>query len=221
MDLCAPIRVSSINGRKYILVILDDYFWFTWVKFLRSKDEVPEFEINFLKMIQVCLNVTVRNIRTDNGTEFVNQTLKAYYEEVRISHQTSVAHSTTEWYCQKMEPFFSRSCLNHVDLFKGSVISLGRGSRDNFEDLGKLKLKVDIGIFVGYAPAKKAFRIYNKRTYLIIETIHVDFDELSAIASKQFSSGPEPKLLTPGTISSGLMLNIPSLTPYVPPTKND
>ncbi|GKB64762.1 hypothetical protein Tco_0920948, partial [Tanacetum coccineum] len=55
----------------------------------------------------------------------------------------------------------------------------------------------------------------------IIETIHVDFDELSAMASKQFSSGLGPKLLTPGTISSGLVPNIPSSTPYVPPTKNN
>nr|GEV57233.1 integrase, catalytic region, zinc finger, CCHC-type, peptidase aspartic, catalytic [Tanacetum cinerariifolium] len=55
------------------------------------KDEVLEFMIKFLKMIQVRLNVTVRNIKTDNGTEFFNQTLKAYYEEVRISHQTYVA----------------------------------------------------------------------------------------------------------------------------------
>ncbi|GKC19637.1 retrovirus-related pol polyprotein from transposon TNT 1-94 [Tanacetum coccineum] len=89
------------------------------------------------------------------------------------------------------------------------------------EDLGKLKPKADIGIFVGYAPAKKAFKIYNKRTRMIIETIHVDFDELTAMDSKQFSSGPEHKLLTPGTISSGLMQNIPSSTPYVPPIKND
>ncbi|GKA11983.1 retrovirus-related pol polyprotein from transposon TNT 1-94 [Tanacetum coccineum] len=93
MDLCRPMGVQSINGRKYILVIVEDFFWFTWVKFLRSKDEVPEFVIKFLKMIQVRLNATVRNIRTDNGTEFVNQTLRAYYEEVGISHQTSVART--------------------------------------------------------------------------------------------------------------------------------
>ncbi|GJX03910.1 retrovirus-related pol polyprotein from transposon TNT 1-94 [Tanacetum coccineum] len=43
--------------------------------------------------IQIRLNATVRNIKTDNGTEFVNQTMKAYYEEVRISHQTSVART--------------------------------------------------------------------------------------------------------------------------------
>ncbi|GJR25995.1 retrovirus-related pol polyprotein from transposon TNT 1-94 [Tanacetum coccineum] len=66
---------------------------FTWVKFLRSKDEVPEFLIKFLKMIQVCLNATLQNIRTDNGIEFVNQTLRAYYKDVGISHQTSVART--------------------------------------------------------------------------------------------------------------------------------
>ncbi|GJR08747.1 retrovirus-related pol polyprotein from transposon TNT 1-94 [Tanacetum coccineum] len=49
MDLCGPMRVQSINGKKYILVIVDDYLRFTWVKFLRSKDETPEFVINFLK----------------------------------------------------------------------------------------------------------------------------------------------------------------------------
>ncbi|GJS92357.1 retrovirus-related pol polyprotein from transposon TNT 1-94 [Tanacetum coccineum] len=68
MDLCRPMRVQTINGKKYILVIIDDYSRFTWVKFLRSKDEIPEFIIKFLKRIQVGLNKTVRNIRTDNGT---------------------------------------------------------------------------------------------------------------------------------------------------------
>ncbi|GJW87877.1 retrovirus-related pol polyprotein from transposon TNT 1-94 [Tanacetum coccineum] len=79
MDLCGLMRVESINGKKYILVIVNDYSQFTWVKFLRSKDEAPEFIIKFLKMIQVCLNETVRNIRIDNGTKFVNQTLRSYY----------------------------------------------------------------------------------------------------------------------------------------------
>ncbi|GKE92414.1 retrovirus-related pol polyprotein from transposon TNT 1-94 [Tanacetum coccineum] len=72
MDLCGPMRVTSVNGKKYILVIVDDYSQFTWVKCLRSKDEAAAFIINFLKMIQVRLKETVRRIRTDNGTEFVN-----------------------------------------------------------------------------------------------------------------------------------------------------
>nr|GFA54372.1 Gag-Pol polyprotein [Tanacetum cinerariifolium] len=52
MDLCGPMRVESVNGKKYILVIVDDYSRFTWVKFLRSKDETLDFIIKFLKMIQ-------------------------------------------------------------------------------------------------------------------------------------------------------------------------
>nr|GEW17693.1 retrovirus-related Pol polyprotein from transposon TNT 1-94 [Tanacetum cinerariifolium] len=93
MDLCGPVRVESVNRKKYILVIVDDYSRFTWVKFLRSKDEAPDFIIKFLKMIQVRLKVLVRRIRTDNETEFVNQTLREYYEEVGISHETSFARS--------------------------------------------------------------------------------------------------------------------------------
>ncbi|GKF52535.1 retrovirus-related pol polyprotein from transposon TNT 1-94, partial [Tanacetum coccineum] len=93
MDLCGPMRVASVNGKKYILVIVDDYSRFMWVKFLRSKDEAPDFIIKFLKMIQLRLKILVRHIRIDNGTEFVNQTLREYYEKVGISHETFVARS--------------------------------------------------------------------------------------------------------------------------------
>ncbi|GKC48727.1 retrovirus-related pol polyprotein from transposon TNT 1-94 [Tanacetum coccineum] len=174
--------------------------------------------------------LSMDNFRTDNGTEFVNQTLRASYEEVRISHQTSVARSVVS---------LGRSSRDSM-LYSKPIINLKRHNKTPYEllhdrkpdlsylhvfcalcyptndgeDLGKLKPKADIGIFVGYAPAKKAFRIYNKWTRMIIETIHVDFDELTAMASKKFSSGPGPKLLTLGTISSGLVQNIPSSTPH-------
>ncbi|GKB93272.1 retrovirus-related pol polyprotein from transposon TNT 1-94 [Tanacetum coccineum] len=149
MDLCGPMRLASVNGKKYILVIVDDYSRFTWVKFLASKDEAPDFIIKFLKMIQVRLNATVRNIRTDNGIEFVNQTLRSYYESV-----------------------------------------------------GKLQAKADIGIFIGYAPTKKAYQIYNQCTRCIMETIHIDFVEMPIMASEQFGSEPGLHLMTPATSSS-------------------
>ncbi|GJY35470.1 integrase, catalytic region, zinc finger, CCHC-type containing protein, partial [Tanacetum coccineum] len=76
------------------------------------------------------------------------------------------------------------------------------------EDLGKLQPTADIGIFVGYAPSRKGYRIYNKRTRRIMETIHVQFDELTEqMATVQLSTGPAPSFLTPGLISSGLVLN--------------
>ncbi|GKE64640.1 retrovirus-related pol polyprotein from transposon TNT 1-94 [Tanacetum coccineum] len=93
MDLCGLMRVSSINEKRYILVIVDDYSRFTWVRFLRTKDEAPEAIIKCIKNIQVCLNATVRNVLTDNRTEFVNQTLHEFYENVGFSHQTSVART--------------------------------------------------------------------------------------------------------------------------------
>ncbi|GJZ23423.1 retrovirus-related pol polyprotein from transposon TNT 1-94, partial [Tanacetum coccineum] len=89
------------------------------------------------------------------------------------------------------------------------------------EDSGKLTSIADIGFFVGYAPAKKAYLIYNRRTRLIMETIHVELNELTTMASEQFSSGPELQLMTPGTISLGLVQNSSPTTPHVPPTKNN
>nr|GFC56313.1 retrovirus-related Pol polyprotein from transposon TNT 1-94 [Tanacetum cinerariifolium] len=89
------------------------------------------------------------------------------------------------------------------------------------ENLGKLQPKADIGIFIGYALTKKAFRIYNQRTRRIVETIHVDFDELTLMASEQRSSGPALNKMTHGTISSGLVpITSPSMS-YVPPSQND
>nr|GEY19529.1 hypothetical protein [Tanacetum cinerariifolium] len=59
MDLCGLMHIERVNGKKYILIIVDDYSRFTWVKFLRSKDETLDFIIKFLKMIQVRLKVLV------------------------------------------------------------------------------------------------------------------------------------------------------------------
>nr|GFA46703.1 putative ribonuclease H-like domain-containing protein [Tanacetum cinerariifolium] len=89
MDLCRPMRIASINGKRYILVIIDGYSRYTWVHFLRSKDETPEVIIKFLKRITVLLQSPVIIIRTDNDTEFKNQMLKEYFDTVGISHQMS------------------------------------------------------------------------------------------------------------------------------------
>ncbi|GJU50664.1 retrovirus-related pol polyprotein from transposon TNT 1-94 [Tanacetum coccineum] len=92
---------------------------------------------------------------------------------------------------------------------------------NDHKDLGKFDAKADIRIFVGYTPAKKAFRIYNRRTWLISEIIHVMFDELTAMASKQFSSGPGLHSMTPTTSSTGLVSNTVSQQPCIPPIKDD
>ncbi|GJT48147.1 retrovirus-related pol polyprotein from transposon TNT 1-94 [Tanacetum coccineum] len=75
MDLCGPMRVESINGKKYVLVIVDDYSRYTWTHFLRSKDETPKVLIDFLRLVQRGLHAQVRTVRTDKGMEFLNKTL--------------------------------------------------------------------------------------------------------------------------------------------------
>ncbi|GKE16017.1 retrovirus-related pol polyprotein from transposon TNT 1-94, partial [Tanacetum coccineum] len=201
MDLCGPMRVASVNGKKYILVIVDDYSRFTWVKCLRSKDEAPNFIIKFLKMIQVRLKVLVRRIRIDNRTEFVNQTLREYYEKVGISHETSVARSPQQNGVverrNRMLIEDARTMLIYAKapLFLWAEVvataSLCYPTNDS-ENLGKLQLKVDI-----------------------------DFDELTVMASEHSSSRPAHHEMTPATISLGLVPNPPPSIPYVPPLRTD
>ncbi|GJW69098.1 retrovirus-related pol polyprotein from transposon TNT 1-94 [Tanacetum coccineum] len=87
-----PMRVASINRKRYILVIVKDYSRFT-CKFLKTKYEAPAAIIKCIKNIQVRLKAIVWNVRTDNGTKFVNQTLREWYENVGITHQTSIART--------------------------------------------------------------------------------------------------------------------------------
>ncbi|GJZ30685.1 integrase, catalytic region, zinc finger, CCHC-type containing protein [Tanacetum coccineum] len=249
MDLCGPMRVQSIKGKKYILVIVDDYSRFTWVKFLRSKDETPEFVTNFLKQIQVGLNKTVRFIRTDNGTEFVNQVMSEYYEGVGIFHQKSVPRTpqqngvverrnrtlveaartmmifskapmflwaeavATACYTQNRSLIHTRHNKTPYELVHDKkpdltffrVFGALCYPTNDSENLGKFQAKADIGIFVGYAPSRKGYRIYNKRTRRLMETIHVTFDEMhQSMAPVRISSGPEPIMMTPGQLKSGL-----------------
>ncbi|GJZ65013.1 integrase, catalytic region, zinc finger, CCHC-type containing protein [Tanacetum coccineum] len=84
MDLCGPMRVASINRKKYILVIVDDYYRFTCVYFLHTKDENSEIIKNLIARVQLNFNAKVCKIRTNNGTEFKNATLKAHYEKLGI-----------------------------------------------------------------------------------------------------------------------------------------
>ncbi|KAJ9541350.1 hypothetical protein OSB04_027856 [Centaurea solstitialis] len=93
MDLCGPMRVQSINGRKYVLVIVDDFSRYTWVNFLRSKDGASDIIISFIRNVQVRLQLPVQVIRTDNGTEFKNHKLDSFLDSVGITHTFSTART--------------------------------------------------------------------------------------------------------------------------------
>nr|GEW73968.1 integrase, catalytic region, zinc finger, CCHC-type, peptidase aspartic, catalytic [Tanacetum cinerariifolium] len=191
MELCGPMRVQTINGKKYILVIVDDYSRFTWVKFLRSKDETPDIVIKFITQIQVGLNKTVRYVCTDNGTEFVNHTMTEYYEHIVIFHQKTVPKTPQQNGVVERRNHILVEAARTMLIFSKALMflwaeavatavfgALCYPTNDN-EDFGKLQPTANTGIFVGYAPSRKRYRIYNKRTRQIMETIHVQFDELT------------------------------------------
>nr|GFB85351.1 hypothetical protein [Tanacetum cinerariifolium] len=94
--------------------------------------------------------------------------------------------------------------------------------KNDREDIGKLSAKGDIGFFIGYSADSCAYRIYNRRTKKIMETMNVSFDELSAMDFKQRSSKPGFQCMTSGQISSGLDLTYaPSTITKQQPTEGE
>ncbi|GJV48923.1 retrovirus-related pol polyprotein from transposon TNT 1-94 [Tanacetum coccineum] len=271
MDLCGPMRVTSINGKKYILVIVDDYSRYTWTLFLRSKDETPEVLKDFLTMIQRNLQAQVITVRTDRGTEFLNKTLHAYFKEEGIEHQTSTPRTpeqngvverrnrtlveaartmlsasklplsfwaeavATACYTQNRSIIISthgktayhiindrKPSIKHLHIF-GCICYITRDG----ENLDKMKEKGDPCVMVGYSTQSKGYRVYNKRTRLIVESIHIKFDEIKEMMSDHNSSdlAPQRQEMSVENVSSGLVPQGQKASDYdnsdpVPPRQN-
>ncbi|KAJ9556755.1 hypothetical protein OSB04_011369 [Centaurea solstitialis] len=235
MDLCGPMRIQSISGKKYILVMVDEYSRYTWLEFLRMKSEAPELIIKFIKRIQVLLQLPVRKIRSDNGTEFKNATLDAYLTSVGISHNFSGAYTPqqngvverrnrtlveaartmlaysglplTFWAEAVSTACFTQNRTIITKRFKKTPYHIINrrvpnvkffhvfGCRcyilNNRDNLGKFDKKADEGYFLGYSLMSKTFRVYNKRTKMVMETVYVTFDETVSMTSEHSSSGLE------------------------------
>ncbi|KAJ9561761.1 LOW QUALITY PROTEIN: hypothetical protein OSB04_006921 [Centaurea solstitialis] len=229
MDLCGPMRVQSINGKKYVLVMSR----YTWVKFLRSKDEAPEIIISVLKEVQVNLQSQVQKIRSDHGTEFKNKVLGGYLESVGIKHtfaavrtpqqngvverrnRTLVEAARTMLAYSKLPMFLwpeavdtacytqNRSIVNNrfgktpYELINNQVPNIGHfrvfGCRcfvlNDREDRHKLQVKSDEAIFIGYSKNSIAYRVYNKRRKMVMESSNVKFDPYAEMASEHDKPG--------------------------------
>nr|GEV63673.1 hypothetical protein [Tanacetum cinerariifolium] len=206
MDLCGPMRVESINRKRYVLVVVDDYSRYTWVVFLHSKYEAFKVIISFIKKTQLNLQLQVERVRTDNGTEFKNKTLAKFFDEVGISQQFYVARTpqrndvmerrnrTLVEAARTMLTFANLPLFLWAEAIATACFTQNRsiihkrfdktpyklinkrkpdikffhvfGCRcyllNDYADVGKLKAKGDIGVFVGYFKDSAAFRVYNK-----------------------------------------------------------
>nr|GFB01357.1 integrase, catalytic region, zinc finger, CCHC-type, peptidase aspartic, catalytic [Tanacetum cinerariifolium] len=154
MDLCGPIRIASINGKRTMLIFSRAPL-FLWAEAIAT----------------ACF--------TQNRSIIHRRFNKTPYELING---------------RKPDILF---------LYVFGAFCYPKNDR---EDIGKLGAKGDIGFFIGYSADSCAYRIYNRRTKKIMETMHVSFDGLSAIAFKQRSSKPRLQCMTSGQISSGLDL---------------
>nr|GEW27942.1 hypothetical protein [Tanacetum cinerariifolium] len=212
MDLCGPMRVASINGK-------------------RSNKELPEEDL--------CPSSSPFIIvRTDNGTEFKNHVLKEYFDSVGITHETSAAKTPQQNGVVErrnrtlVDAARTLLIFSHTPLFLwAEAIATAKPDisylhvfgalcypKNDREDIGKLGAKGDIGFFIRYSANSVAYRVYNQRTRKIMETMNVTFDELSAMAFEQNSSRPCLQSMTSGQISFELELTyaLSTITPQRP-----
>ncbi|GKB62310.1 integrase, catalytic region, zinc finger, CCHC-type containing protein [Tanacetum coccineum] len=215
--------------------------WFTWVKFLRSKDETSEFVLKFLNQIQVGLNKTIRYIRTDNGTEFVNQVLTTYCETVGIFHQKSfprtpqqngvverrnhtlVEAARTMLIVSKALMFLWAESVATACYTQNRSLIHTRHNKTPYELVHDKK--PDLTFFeslVLFVTLQMTARILeNCNQQLILEFSLVMHQAGRPMAHVQLSTGLAPTFLMPGQISSGLVPNPVPAAPYVPPTNKE
>ncbi|GKE94589.1 retrovirus-related pol polyprotein from transposon TNT 1-94, partial [Tanacetum coccineum] len=208
MDLYGPMCVASFNGKKYILIIVDDYSRFTWVKCLRSKDKAPYFIIKFLKMIQkVGISHETFGARSPQQNGFVERRNRTLIEAARTMLIYAEA-SLFLWAEAVATACYTQNC---------SIIRLRHG-------------KTPYEILHDKLPNLSFFYVFGALCYPTNDSENlgklqpkadIDFDDLTAMASEHSSSRHTLHEMTPTTTSSGLVPNPPTLTLFVPPSRND
>nr|GFC33989.1 putative ribonuclease H-like domain-containing protein [Tanacetum cinerariifolium] len=125
-------------------------------------------------------------IRIDNGTKFKNQVLKEFFDTVGISHQMSSVRTPQQNGVVERRNRTLAEAARTMLIFSRAPLFLWAEAIATAcftqNHIGKLGAKGDIGFFIGYSADSCAYRVYDRRTKKIMETINVSFDELSAMA---------------------------------------
>ncbi|GJS45207.1 retrovirus-related pol polyprotein from transposon TNT 1-94 [Tanacetum coccineum] len=194
MDFFGPTFVKSLMKKMYCLVITDDYSMFSWVFFLATKDETSGILKSFITGVENLIDQRVKVIRCDNGTEFKNKEINQFCERKGIKRDFSVARTpqqnrveavNTACYVQNWVLVAKPHNKTPYELFLSRKPALGFKRPfgcpvtilNTIDHLGMFDGKVDEGFFVGYSINSKAFRVFNSRTRIVEENLHVQFSE--------------------------------------------
>ena len=93
MDLCGPIHVPTYDSRRYVATFLDDYTKLSAVRLLKDKTELPATITEVFNQLETQSGLKIKMVRTDNGREYVNNAITAYFKGKGIEHQTTVPYS--------------------------------------------------------------------------------------------------------------------------------
>ena len=93
MDLFGLVAYVSIGGNKYGLIIVDDYSRFTWVFFLNDKCQVQEKVKLFVRRAQKEFGLSIKKVRSDNGTDFKNTLIEEFLDKEGIKHEFSTPYT--------------------------------------------------------------------------------------------------------------------------------
>ena len=96
MNLFGPTRTTSLGGKRYNFVIIDDFLRFTWVLFLASKDEVFSVFFKFCPKVSNEKDLSIISIYSDHGTKFENKNFKKFYDEKSIDHNFSISRTSQQ-----------------------------------------------------------------------------------------------------------------------------
>nr|GFB04164.1 hypothetical protein [Tanacetum cinerariifolium] len=201
MDLYGPMRIASINFLLQSLVII-----------IRT-DNGTEFKNQVLKVYFDFVGIShqMSSVRTpqQNGVvERRNRTLVEAARTILIFSRASLflwaEAIATACFTQNRSIIHRRFNKTPYELINSRKLDISFlyvfGAlcypKNDREDIGKLGAKGDIGFFIGYSADSCAYRIYNRRTKKIMETMNVSFDELSAMAFEQRSSKPGLQSMT-------------------------
>ncbi|GJT62211.1 putative ribonuclease H-like domain-containing protein [Tanacetum coccineum] len=185
MDLFGPTLVKSLKKKMYYLVVTNNYSRFTWVFFVATKNETSGILKSFITRIENLVDHKVKVIRRDNGIEFKNREMNQFCEMKGILIQFSEEAINTACYVQNKVLVVKPHNKISYELFHGRTPTLSFMRPfgcpvtilNTIDYLGKFDGKADEGFFVGYSLNSKAFRVFNSRTRIVEENLHVRFSE--------------------------------------------
>ena len=89
MDLFGPTKIKSLSENRFVFILVDDFSHFTWVFFLKLKNQAFSYFQVFRKRVKKEKDFSILRIRSDRGGEFINHSFFTYYEEHEIKHKLS------------------------------------------------------------------------------------------------------------------------------------